>query len=271
MSESPTRVLITGAHGLVGNVLYRHLAAQPEHYDVFGLDRRLSGSERVQTGDFTPLPADRFTQAELGDFDALRTACRGIDCVVHLAADADQDSEWASVRDNNVIGTYNVFEACRQAGVGRVIFASSVMVNFGYRQDELYGAFLHATLPDTPSIDPGEFEPLPATDPTRPTTLYAASKVWGEALAHHYSFNYDMHCLCVRIGWVVGEDRPPPKYSGSLWLSFRDCGQFFQRCIDASTSLRHDTFYAVSGNRFRFLDLAHARRILGYVPQDGEF
>lgn len=269
MQMSPLHILITGAHGLIGNLLYQHLAAQPARYQVYGLDRSAEPSTRILATHFMPVPPERFIQADLGDFAAILPACQGMDCVVHLAADPDGRT-WQSVRDNNLVGTYHVFEACRQTGVQRVIFASTVMVNFGYPPDETYGAILHNSLPKKPALKMNDLPSLTHRDATRPSTLYAASKVWGEALAHAFSYQYGMHCLCVRIGWVVGDDRPPPRYSGAVWLSHRDCVNFFQKCIEASASAQFDIFYAISNNRYRFQDLEHARQVLGYIPQDSD-
>ena len=41
-----------------------------------------------------------------------------------------------------------------------------------------------------------------------------------------------------------------------------------ERCIDAPDDLRFDIFYAVSNNRYRWVDIEHAREVVGYVPQD---
>jgi nucleoside-diphosphate-sugar epimerase len=104
--------------------------------------------------------------------------------------------------------------------------------------------------------------------PNRPTTLYAASKIWGEALARTYADVHGLSCVCLRIGWVVGEDRPRPDRLGSDWCSHRDIAQLVQRCVDAPEGLRFDTFYGVSDNRYRFVDIDHPREVVGYAPQD---
>ena len=265
MQPQKKRILITGTSGLVGNVLYRHLAPQLDRYDLFALDHSSKPSNRILEKDVYLIPADHFIQADLLDFQRIQQAVRGMDVVVHLAADPDGHS-WESVRDNNMIGTYNIFESCRQGSVPRIVYASSLMVNFGYPPDELYGAILHgqsAGLPD-------EIPLLTHLDPTRPSGIYAASKVWGEALAYVYSFQHHLSCLCVRLGWVVGENQPRPNHCGGDWLSFADCARFLQFCIDAPAEVRFDVFYAISDNRYRFVDLEHARQVLGDVPLEGD-
>ena len=45
--------------------------------------------------------------------------------------------------------------------------------------------------------------------PIRPSGIYGASKIWGEALARHYADTTDLSTICLRIGHVTEEDRPP--------------------------------------------------------------
>ena len=66
----------------------------------------------------------RTVQADIADLDAIRPAFEGQDVAVHLAAFLG-GRDWERQRDVNVLGTFNVFEAARLAGVSRVIFASS--------------------------------------------------------------------------------------------------------------------------------------------------
>jgi nucleoside-diphosphate-sugar epimerase len=103
---------------------------------------------------------------------------------------------------------------------------------------------------------------------TRPLNIYASSKVWGEGLAHTYAFRHGMSCLCLRIGWVVAEDRPPVPRAISEWCSQRDIAQLVRLCVEAPDSLRFDTFYGLSHNKFGWVDIDHARQVLGYEPED---
>jgi nucleoside-diphosphate-sugar epimerase len=109
---------------------------------------------------------------------------------------------------------------------------------------------------------------ITAEDPPRPVGLYPSSKVWGEALAHTYAHRHGLSCLCLRIGWVLGEDRPPMREGQAIWCSQRDIVQLVERCINAPEELRFDIFYGASDNRWGWLDIDHARNVLGYDPQD---
>jgi nucleoside-diphosphate-sugar epimerase len=261
------KVLITGAYGLVGNVVYGHLAQDPEAYDVYGLARRRHPSDRVIEDRMHEIPEERFFLVDLVDWEGIQRAVQGTDTVVHMAADPRGMSSWNSILNNNIIGTYHVLEACRLAEVKRVIFASSIQVNFGFRLGTSHRAAL-----DMPAKG-ASLDRLPVThqQPTRPPNLYAASKVWGEALAYVYSHSHEMSCICVRIGWVTAEDSPPTQqypWSSTVWCSQRDIAQLVERCICAPPSLRFDVFYGISNNRVRFADIEHAREVVGYAPQD---
>jgi nucleoside-diphosphate-sugar epimerase len=188
-----------------------------------------------------------------------------MDLVVHMAADPNGNAPWESVLRNNIIGTYNVFEACCLNGVKRVIAASTIMVSWGYWLDEPYK-----------SISEGNYKNVPAQipivtkeSPIRPSDLYPASKVWSEALGRCYSDQHGLSVIMLRIGGVRDPNRPGDTPMGySVWCSHRDIAQIVERCIDAPDSLRFDIFYVVSNNKYRFVDIEHARKVLGYVPLD---
>jgi NAD+ dependent glucose-6-phosphate dehydrogenase len=259
------KVLITGAYGLVGNVVYGHLAQDPEAYDVYGTARRRHPSDRIIEDQVHEIPEDRFFLVDLVDWEGMQRAVQGMDVVVHMAADPSGMSGWDSVLDSNLIGAYHVFEACRLAGVKRVIFASSVQVNFGQRIKMPPRTELDRHVPFDPS------SPVTRQQVTRPANLYAASKVWGEALAYVYANRHEMSCICVRIGWVTAEDRPPMDkfaWASRVWCSQRDIAQLVERCICAPPSLRFDVFYGISDNHVRFADIEHAREVVGYAPRD---
>ena len=257
---SRTRVLITGAYGLIGNVVYARLAQNPDLYDVYGLARRRHPSKRVLEDQVYEIPDDKFHLVELSDREGVHRAVQNMDVVVHMAADASGAGGWESILNNNIISTYHVFDECRLSGVRRVIFASSIQVSAGYRVDEPYRAIFRKRIEDMPT----EIPVITHERPTRPMNLYSSSKVWGEALAHVYAYRHGMSCICLRIGWVLAENRP----RSHDWCSQRDIAQLVERCITAPESVRFDIFYGVSENQYRWIDIEHARQVVGYVPQD---
>lgn len=262
---SHKKVLITGAYGLIGNIVYGCLAENSEAYDVYGLARRHHPSDRVPKDQVHEIPGEKFFLVNLSDWEGMRRAVQGMDVVVHMAADPSGMRGWESILNNNLIGTYHVFEACRLAGIKRVIFASSIQVSFGYR----FEAFNRSISNKGVEATPAEIPRVTHQQPARPLNLYAASKVWGEALAHVYAYSHEMSFICLRIGWVTEEDRPQshPRAS-AVWCSQRDIVQLVERCIGAPPSVHFAVFYGVSDNRDRFVDIEHAREVVGYVPQD---
>src|SRR3990170_2814444 len=239
----PSRtVLVTGMSGLIGRAVRRHLEGR---YDLRALNR--SAVEGV--------PCHR---ADIADLRAIEPAFAGVDTVVHLAADASSPNPpEASVIHNNVVGTLNVYEAARRAGVRRVVFASS-------------GATISAIERDPPYSDlvAGRYEGLTSwpmvthLSPLRPAGLYGVSKVWGEALGRHYADAHGLPVICVRIGRVNAEDRPSAPRHYAVWCSQRDVAQMIERCVAAPVEVRFDIFYAVSDNRWGYRDLERARRIV---------
>ena len=105
---------------------------KPDLFDVYGMDRHRERSARVHPEELASVPEDRFFQSDLSNIDELVKAFQGMDTIIHLAGDPNADATWESLRKNNIEGTYNVFEAAKQSGVRRIIYASSIHVSFGY-------------------------------------------------------------------------------------------------------------------------------------------
>ncbi|MFW6194983.1 MAG: NAD-dependent epimerase/dehydratase family protein [Chloroflexota bacterium] len=244
------KVLITGGAGLIGSVVRDHLGHM---YDFTSLDLKEADGARSFV-------------ANLSDLDAIMPAFEGQHTVVHLAADRRAYSDWDSNLPNNFVGTYNVYEAARQSGVQRVIFASSNHATGGYYLD-----------PPWSYIARGEFDrverPYPLVDETyriRPDGYYGTAKAFGEALGSYYSDYHGLSAINLRIGWTISSDDPAfSPMALALWLSHRDTAQVVQKAIDAPESVKYETVYATSDNRWKILSLERAREVLGFQPQDG--
>lgn len=241
------KVLVTGMSGLIGGVVRERLAGD---YELSALNRRnVSGVTCYQ--------------ADIADLEAIQPAFADKDVVVHLAAIARGDAGWDEILAANVIGTYNVFEAARRAGVQRIVYASSGATVAGWEREFPYSALVA-----------GDYESVPLTwdlithkTPPRPNGLYASSKVWGETLARYFTDSSDLSILCLRIGLVNREDRPLVPRHFSVWCSQQDIAQMVERCISAPDDLRYDIFFVTSDNRWGYRDLDHARAVVGFEPQ----
>ena len=242
------KVLVTGMSGLIGGAVRRQLEGK---YELSALNRRL-------------IPGVPCHQADITDLEAIQPAFEGKETVVHLAAIVQGSAAWEGVLQHNLIGTYNVFEASRRAGVKRIVYASSGATVSGWEHEMPYQALAEGRYDEAP----GSWEKLTHQTPPRPGGIYGCSKLWGEALARHFTDSSDLSILCLRIGAVHAEDRPVSARDFSVWCSQRDIVQMIARCIDAPEGLRFDIFYVLSNNRWGYRDLEHARQVLGFVPQD---
>lgn len=260
----PLKVLVTGATGHVGSSVYLRLAEQPERYDVFALDRTRAFSQRLpQRNSHITIPDDHFFGSDLADYDAVRQAVEGMDVVVHLGADPGDDGSWESLLNNNVVGTYNVFEACRDGGVPRVVAASSIMVSQGQREQEPYKSIVDKRFDDVPQ----DYPMITPETPAEPRGIYGATKVWAESLARVYAHSHGMSCICIRIGQVE-RDRPRPPHGHDFFVSQRDIAQMMECAVNAGEELRFGIFYGISNNDWRWMDIEDARQKLGYAPLD---
>lgn len=243
------KVLITGMSGLIGGILRRHLEAMGG-YELTALNRR-------------PVEGVRTVQASITHLDAIRPAFEGQDMVVHLAAHVASEP-MEDVVAGNLVGTWNVYEAARLAGVRRVIFASSGDTIRGIDSDPPYNKLLSG---DYEAASRWE-SPKVTKELVRPGTVYGASKAWGEVLGRVYSADHGLSILCVRIGACPAENRPRNTREFAAWLSHRDVANMLYLCIEAPNDLMYDVFFAVSDNRWNYRDIEHAKQVLGYVPQD---
>ena len=240
-------ILVTGASGLIGGAFLKHVAGK---YTVRALNRRA-------------VPGVDTHRADLADLPGIAPAFEGIDTVVHLAAAAGDNHAADVIITANVVGAFNVFEAARLAGVRRVIFASSGATVSGWEREPPLSHLVAGRY-----VEAGEVAPLTHESPLRPSGLYGASKVWGEALARHYSDTHGLSAICLRIGRVKAEDKPTTVRDLAVWCSQRDIVRMIEACVEAPDSLRFDVFYVVSSLRHGYRDVEHARRVLGWTPMD---
>lgn len=240
-------VLVTGLSGLIGGTVREHLGSV---YALRGLNRRV-------------VPGVPCHQADIADLEAIQPAFAGVDTVVHLAALADGSAPWEQILRANVIGTYNVFEASRRAGVRRVVYASSGATVSGWELEMPYSALAAGRYDEV-----GTWPLMTPETPPRPSGLYGVSKVWGEALARHYADAHGLSMIGLRIGHVVDEDRPQTVRDFSVWCSRRDIARSIGLAIDAPETLRYEVVFVTSRNRWGYRDLEHARRVLGFEPLD---
>lgn len=241
------KVMITGAAGLVGQVLVKGLA---DRHDVAGIDRRRVRGSQVK-------------KAAMTDLRSAVKATRGTDVLVDLAS-AHWQEPWEVVHQNNLRATWNAFESARQNGIRRVIYASSNHVVGRYEQDEPYASILRG---DYAGLGPDSFERLGVDVAVRPDGPYGVGKAFGEATGRYYAEAFGLSVICLRIGSLNWSGRPENPRHFSTLITHADMVRLVEACIDAPVESGFAIVYGVSANDWRIWDLEPGRR-LGYEPCD---
>ena len=175
--------LITGCAGFIGSNLTDRLLAAG--HQVVGYDNFSTGREQFLAG-ARAVANFQLVRGDVLDTAGLARAMSGVDCVFHLAANADVRSGTAQPRkdlEQNTIATHSVLEAMRLAGVRRIVFSSTGSV---------YG---EARVFPTP-----EDAPFPVQ-----TSLYGASKLAGEGLIAAYCAGFGLQAWIFRFVSILGE------------------------------------------------------------------
>jgi len=235
------RVLVTGPAGRIG-VSFTEYAR---------------GRYRLRLGiRSTPMP-DHLSDLEtvgldISELESCRAACRGMDTVVHLAADANAGADfYATLLERNVKGVYNILQAAVDEGCRRVVLSSSIQAVSGYPLE-------HQVQEDSPP---------------RPLNMYGATKAFAEAVGHVYAHTHGLSTLVVRIG-TFEHNRPRFDVDGrnlSTFGSARDMSALLACCVDADPHLKYGIVHGVSNNRYKRLGLTQTRALVGYAPQDDAF
>ncbi|NJP45639.1 NAD-dependent epimerase/dehydratase family protein [Actinacidiphila epipremni] len=228
---TPRTILLTGAAGGLGTLMRGLLP---------------SYGYRLRLLDMLPIEGEPGAiTADLADRDALRAAVRGVDAIVHLAG-ISLEAGFDKILKANIEGTYNLYEAAREEGVRRIVFASSNhAVGFTPRPQ-------------------GDDPLIPIDTPRRPDTYYGLSKCFGEDLAQLYADRHGIDTVSVRIGSCFPE--PSTVRMLSVWMSPADGARLFHAALTAEVS-GHTVVYGSSANTRLWWDLGPARA-LGYQPQD---
>lgn len=239
MPRAHRKVLITGAAGNIGS----YFAEQSyERYDLRLMVRPKDDAKGIAK-------YGEVVEAELGDLDRLKEVCRGIDTVLHLAADPSPHAAWDSVLENNIKGHYHMCVAAKAAGCRRLVYASSIHAISGYPADVQ----------------------VKASDPPNPGDLYGVSKCFAEALCRYMAEQEGLSCIAVRIGAFQppeeARDDQAIAFMMDAFVSERDLTQLLQKCID-DDKLKFAVVHGLSDNRFKRMDISSARELLGYEPQD---
>ena len=180
------KYLVTGAAGFLGSHVADALLARG--HAVVGLDN-LSTGQLPFLEDAHRSERFTFVQGDILDRPVLRRAIANVDAVYHMAANADVRGSFASPRtdlEQNTLGTFELLESMREAGVRRIVFASSA-----------------AALGEPAVFPTPEDCAIPAQ-----TSLYGASKMAGEGLLAAYCEGYGFEGHSFRFVSLLGPRYP---------------------------------------------------------------
>ena len=226
------RILLTGASGGLGTVLRKPLGSMTQHLRLSDLKKPAEPA----------VANEEFVACDLVDAKAVLALTRGVDMLVHLGGAVGADLPFDEVLQANVLGLKNIYEACRQNGVRRVIWGSS---------NHAFGFY-----PRTQRLD--------AAVVPRPDSFYGVSKVFGEAMAQYYWDKFRLESVSMRIGSCF--PKPTDLRMLSTWQSYRDFVHLVQ-CSLRAAAVGHTVVYGVSNNDSQLWD-NHMAEHLGYRPQD---
>lgn len=276
------RIVVTGGSGKLGRAVLRDLVKHG--HQVLNLDQApprevVCPTVRIDLTDF-----GETLGAIIGGIDERKGP---FDAVVHLAA-IPAPGLFANSRTlkNNVPLSYNVFEACRQAGITNVVFASS------------------ETVLGLPFDTPPPYVPVDEEYYPRPETAYSLGKLLDETMARQYCrWNPKLKMAGLRFSNVMdpedykafpGFDSDANKRKWNLWgyIDARDGAQAVRKALQAkftgfeafiianedtvmsrdNKSLLDEVFPEVKrkrgiGKNTTLLSIEKAKRVLGYKPE----
>jgi dTDP-glucose 4,6-dehydratase len=185
------KILVTGGAGFIGSNYVRHVLAAHPGDAVVNLDKLTYAGNLENLRDVEHDPRYRFVHGDICDGARVREAMRGVDAVVHFAAETHVDRSNRGADDflrTNVTGTFTLLEAARELGVGRFLAVST---------DEVYGSIAEGAARET--------------DPLNPSNPYSASKAAADLLVRAYWTTHRLPVLITRSSNNFGPYQYPEK------------------------------------------------------------
>jgi len=224
------KIVLTGAAGRLGGYLREPLTKK--------CDQLVSTDISPDIGQL--FAGEAFVQADLGDFAAMSEIIKGAEMVVHFGGHPDE-KPFDEILHANIIGCYNVWQAALDAGVRRIVYASSI----------------HAV-----GLYPKNQALTPATE-HRPDSFYGLAKCFAEDMAKLYWDKKGLEAVCLRI--LSCANVTNARALGS-WLSYGDLVHLVERAVDTPVA-GFSVIYGVSDNDRSPVD-NNAASFLGYRPKD---
>lgn len=216
-------ILITGGCGFIASNFVHYLLERYD-YRIINLDALTYAGNPENLRELENNPRYKFIHGRIEDVNAVKKALRGVDRVVHFAAESHVDRSITNAQpfiQTNVAGTQVLLDACRQAKIDRFIHVST---------DEVYGSL-------------GDKDRFTETTPLAPNSPYAASKAASDLLVRATAKTHGLPAIITRCSNNYGpyqfpekliplmitnalEDKPLPVYGDGLnvrdWIHVTD-------------------------------------------------
>lgn len=199
---------------------------------------------RLDIASLQPEGDDEVLEADIRDVPALEEACAGVRAVVHLAAQPAEADFRSVLLPRNLDGVWAAFEATIRARVPRFVFASTIQTVDGNPME-------HLVSPDAPP---------------RPVTVYACTKLFGEALGRLHADGSGLGVACLRLGGIAGADDArlsDDERFRSVWCGPSDLARLIVAAVRSDVPFA--TVIAVSAPGTARFDTSNP---FGWVPEE---
>jgi nucleoside-diphosphate-sugar epimerase len=244
------RVLVTGGTGAVGREAVKRLVAHDHDVTVIGRTANLE------------IPGAAYRQCDIVDFGCLTECMRGMETVVHLAAIPNPGlGTGEAIFHVNDTGTFNVYRAAANAGIGRIVSASSINAlgyNFGTKRFRL------------------QYFPMDEAHPSYTTDPYSFSKQIMEEIGYYFWRREGVSSVFLRLPGVYevteeNEERMQgwrtatmQAYQELLAKPEEEQRAFAREVVAQHDRLRAEHAFEVGETRVNLRDLPNARMMFGY-------
>lgn len=196
------KILITGGAGFIGSHFAEAFAAAFPDHGIVVLDKMTYAADISYVSPLIDAGRAELVENDVCDYDVCLELARGCDIVIHAAAESHVDRSFHSsigFTHTNALGTHTILEACRAAGVKRIIHVST---------DEVYGEVLAGDVDETGTLNP--------------TNPYSASKAAAEMIVNGYRHSFRLPVMVVRANNIFGIRQFPEKLIPRCIMSLLD-------------------------------------------------
>lgn len=187
------KIFVTGGAGFIGSNFIRHVLESNRNHEVVNYDKLTYAANLASLSAVEENSRYRFVKGDICDPNAVETAMRGCDAVVHFAAESHVDRsiyEPAPVIETNITGTFVLLQIVRRIGIKRFVHIST---------DEVYGDLPPGTSANEESL-------------LRPSSPYSSSKAAADLLVLSFVRTYGVPALVTRSSNNYGPFQFPEKF-----------------------------------------------------------